>query len=420
MNQYFKKRKSGIEAVLDQAVVSGTGFLSGILLARWCMQVEYGLYVLAISLLVFWENARVAFVNTPLTIFLPRKADRGCPAYLGGSMVLEILVMAIGMAIAAASSAAVYLLSGDRLLANVLAVTALAVSAHSVRGYLRGVFIAQLQPGKALLIDTVVSVFQFAGIGILFFISHLKAAHIILAAAAAQTIGTALGLFILISNQDMAFRNIDFRDVLQKHWEMGSWMVYRVFSYTGALMTFPWFLKFTHGTQAVAVLGACICVINISGPFWLGYQNLLSAKMAHAYAAGGAQELCQMVQKGQKVMFFITGSFLLFFIIFSSQVLTLLYGMKYQDFGYIVVLLAINTFVMGWTFPLEQGLITVGRADFSFYIYLIVMFITLTIGFSLVKHWGIPGAAYCHNLACACVSGIRYFFYRRVMQRSVQ
>src|SRR2546429_36531 len=41
-------------ALIDQAVVSGTSFLTTILIGRWCGASELGIYALGFSLLVSW------------------------------------------------------------------------------------------------------------------------------------------------------------------------------------------------------------------------------------------------------------------------------------------------------------------------------------------------------------------------------
>src|SRR5438105_2895107 len=44
----------GVLAVADQAVVSGTSFLTTVLIGRWCGPGELGIYSLGVTLLVSW------------------------------------------------------------------------------------------------------------------------------------------------------------------------------------------------------------------------------------------------------------------------------------------------------------------------------------------------------------------------------
>ena len=70
---FLSTTKQGGMSLVDQAVVSGTNFLTGVFLARFCTKDEYGLYVLAISLLIFWDGVRVSLIGSPTVVFLPRK-----------------------------------------------------------------------------------------------------------------------------------------------------------------------------------------------------------------------------------------------------------------------------------------------------------------------------------------------------------
>ena len=70
---WFAVARGGAMAVLDQAVVSGTNFLTVVLVGRACGQEELGYYSLGVTVLVpllngaderdlFWDHARVVLV----------------------------------------------------------------------------------------------------------------------------------------------------------------------------------------------------------------------------------------------------------------------------------------------------------------------------------------------------------------------
>src|SRR5206468_7134306 len=75
-------------AVLDQAVVSGTSFVTTILLWQWCGPGELGVYSLGFSLLVTWGCVQEALVALPYTIYRHRPLQ-GTPAEYAGSVLVH-------------------------------------------------------------------------------------------------------------------------------------------------------------------------------------------------------------------------------------------------------------------------------------------------------------------------------------------
>src|SRR5581483_6028917 len=52
-------------ALMDQAVVSGTSFLTTVLIGRWCGASELGVYALGFSLLVSWGCVHQSLIALP-------------------------------------------------------------------------------------------------------------------------------------------------------------------------------------------------------------------------------------------------------------------------------------------------------------------------------------------------------------------
>src|SRR5205823_12646980 len=81
-------------AVIDQAVVSGTSFLTTIFLWHWCGAGELGVYSLGFSLLVTWGCVQESLIAMPYTIYRHRPV-LGTPAeYAGGVLVHQALLSA--------------------------------------------------------------------------------------------------------------------------------------------------------------------------------------------------------------------------------------------------------------------------------------------------------------------------------------
>src|SRR5947209_1727352 len=65
---YRAATAKGALAMLDQAAVSGTSFLTTVLIGRWCGAGELGAYSLGFSLLVAWAGAQESLIALPYTL----------------------------------------------------------------------------------------------------------------------------------------------------------------------------------------------------------------------------------------------------------------------------------------------------------------------------------------------------------------
>src|SRR6185369_17376806 len=87
-------KKSGL-SVVDQAVVSGTNFATSVLLGRFAVQEELGVYYLALSVIYFARGIQEQLVSAPYMIYCSRKRGRELEEYAGSSLVHQCAVMVI-------------------------------------------------------------------------------------------------------------------------------------------------------------------------------------------------------------------------------------------------------------------------------------------------------------------------------------
>src|SRR3954462_6312821 len=86
-------KKSGL-SVIDQAVVSGTNFATSVLLARFAVQEDLGVYYLALSVIYFARGVQEQLVSAPYMIYCGRKEGRELAEYAGSALVHQCVMMA--------------------------------------------------------------------------------------------------------------------------------------------------------------------------------------------------------------------------------------------------------------------------------------------------------------------------------------
>ena len=162
-------------AILDQVVVSGTRFLTSIIVGRTCGPHELGDYTLGFTLFCVGGCIQTALISQPYTIYgnyLPRDERR---AYSGSVLahfaVFELLVMIL-FGLAAGALILGIGRPGLAPLAGVLAVTfPLAFVVEFARRFAQ----ARLEMRAALATDVVMSVVQVGGLVLLAAVGQLSA-----------------------------------------------------------------------------------------------------------------------------------------------------------------------------------------------------------------------------------------------------
>jgi len=119
-------------ALADQAVVSGTNFLTTIMIARWALPDELGIYAMAISLLVSWIAAQEALVLLPYTIH--RHRPQATPTEHAGSyLALSGLFSVVAIAMFSMAALGLSTASAPHGLVAATLVLAVAVPFASLR-----------------------------------------------------------------------------------------------------------------------------------------------------------------------------------------------------------------------------------------------------------------------------------------------
>jgi hypothetical protein len=156
--------RTHVFAALDQTVVSGTAFLTTVLVGYWTFPSELGIYSIGFSLLASLLAFQDSLILLAYTI--QRHRPLGTPAeHAGSSLMQSGLLSALAMVMIAA--AALGLSASDaepNLLAMIWALAAV-VPFALLREFSRGFVFARLEVAKALILDIAVAATQLGALG---------------------------------------------------------------------------------------------------------------------------------------------------------------------------------------------------------------------------------------------------------------
>ena len=393
----------GAWTLLDQVFVSLTNFSTGILIGRFCSKGELGRYMLGYSVILFVIAFQQMLISSPYILIQPRLLAAEGARYTGGAYTQQF---ALGGALSIALLfAALAFYIAHSWLAVVMLSLAFASPLFLFKEMFRRVCFAHLQVRSALAVDFAIGLLQISLLIALARSGHLSAPTGILA------IGVACSMLPVAwywrNQRRLVFSIRDARDVLDRNWKLGRWILGSQLLWAASLYSYPWLISKMHGSATAGVWAACFGINALANPLLLGIQNYVEPRISHAFADGGIPRLRLLVWKETGVL---TMSMLLFstVILFAGNRLAIfVYGEKYagNSFTLFVLSLSFAAGAAGWAFSCGFFAADRGRLDLRIsWIYPVLVCI---VGLPLVRDYGPLGAAASLLIANTLASSLR-------------
>ena len=375
----------------DQAVVSITNFLTGIIIARACSKEGLGLYMLGFSIILFATDMQTSVIATPYMVYAPRLKGRAHALYTGSTLIHQLvfcLITTIGVICAAFI---VSRGSGPKGLGPVLWALGLVIGLIVLREHARRITFARLRFKTTFILDACIGAGQIGGLLLLAHFGLLSVGR------AYWAIGLLCGIAVLVWLwSDRNFYHLSISDSLadlKRNWVLGKWVLASGLVWTIAMNLYPWILAAFHGVASTGVWAACLGVVSIANPALKGIQNLVGPKIAHVHATKGPKALHRLVLKITTLIAIPISLYCLAMFIWGNRLLTLLYGRQYAGNGLVVAILALNLLIGALAFSFSPALFAVDRAHVDFLINFTALFIMATLGLWMVHTYGVLGAA---------------------------
>jgi O-antigen/teichoic acid export membrane protein len=403
----------GVLSVADQAVVSGTSFVTAVVIGRLCSKEELGVYSLALSALMLVRGVQGELVTSPYTIYSGRHQGKALAAYTGSSLVHYLLLTTLNTLCLILVAGVFSVGFGPTEAVTVAWVLAGAMPFMLLRDYLRQLSLAHLRVVAVIVLDACVTVIQLGGLLFLWWFSLLSVATVFVVMGAACA-AAGLGWF-LAAKQPISFVKFRFLSDWKANWSFARWALASFLIGSSTPVIMPWIVATTHGKAATGALAACVTLINCAGMYVTGVANLLSPRAARAYLHGGPAELSQTLGRAA-LMFVVTlGAFCLAIILTGDLPVRLVYGSRYSGVSTVLSLLALAMLVNSLGITAGNGLWAMDRPAAGFAADVCTFVVTVGLASVLVAPVGIFGAAVA-ILTGNCVGAtVRFFTLSRLL-----
>jgi O-antigen/teichoic acid export membrane protein len=407
-------REAGL-SIFDQAVVSGTNFVTSVVIGRAAGADGLGVYSLALSVVLLARGVQEQLVAAPYLVRCQQKRGEARATYLGSAFVHQALISAMVVAALVGLGFALGRGVGPAKLNSVVWLLAAAAPALLLREFLRQVAFGQLRPGLAVAIDATVAGVQVGGLLALTWNGVLTVPGAF-AVMASGCLFAVAGWFFA-QPVPVRFGRREVRKDWRENWAFGRWALASQLVGGAGLYVMPWVVAAVDGERATGLLAAGGTLVGIANMFVTGLANYLSPKAARAYADGGTAVLRPVLRMTAVVFTAFLGTFAVGAIVAGGLAADLVYGKGFAAAGPVVGVLAFGLWVNSMAITAGNGLWAVGKPEANFRADLVGLLVTTFATVTLVPLLGGPiGAASSLLAGGASDALVRTAILRRVLR----
>jgi len=322
-------------ALMDQAMISGVNFFTGILLARYLGIEEFGKYALVWMVVLFVNCIQHSAINSPMMSIGPKQDDEQSPVYFGAVIVqLLVFVCVVSLLLFVGSQWIDYFFP-EWQIASLSLPLSLATCAVLLQNFLRRYFFVKEQPAKAFINDAIRYLGQMTILIGLFVYSRssMDTSKVLWVITLTALSASVLGGFLV---ERIEINGEAINKIVHRHWqfskwltgsELVKWLTGNVFLIgAGALM----------GTAAVGAVKAAQNLMGVTHILLMGLENIVPIRAARCFPEKGKKELGDYLKRiallgGSATLAISTAAF-----VASAFWLGLVFGQEYQQYGFIL------------------------------------------------------------------------------------
>jgi O-antigen/teichoic acid export membrane protein len=382
----------GLLSVADQFVVSGTHFLTSVIVGRVCGPEELGDYSLAFMLYLFAVCAQKALISMPFTIYGNYLRGDERRVFSGSSLAHFAVFGLSAMALLGSASGALAWGFGPPNLAPLVGMLAVTFPLAFLVEFARQFALARLKMTTLVTIDVAMSGIQIGGLLLLASLGRLSA----VGAYAAMGVGAGIaGLTWLALRRGLfVVRRERIAADAKRNWRCGRWMLVSQLTLVARSSAVLWLLALLLDATSIGIYVACETLVKLSSPLMMAVANVLFPSAARAYANRDTLQVRRLVFQSAVVLGMATTLLCGLFVWFGEPAMTKLYGEAFSGLGAIVSLLAFAMIADALDTAAANGLLAIERPNVTFIANLLGTVIMLAVSAVLVVKLGIVGAAW--------------------------
>lgn len=381
-------------AYSDQAVVSGTNFLVGIMLARALGMDSYGTFVLGWMAVLFASSIQQAIILNPLYTLLPKKEESNKPQFKGGIVAMQLALTVLTIIAGYVSIPAIRYYLPNETSTEFLIALPLVMGAYVTQDFLRRMLFVEGKANMALVGDIVAYGFQIPILAGLWFTDLLSLNSALIVIGSCFTASSFINLATLNFEPIRLLKLSTRNSLLTTFTECWTFAKYLVA--TSLLQWFSGnaFIVVAGGIIGPAAVGAVRIAQNVMGVLhvlFLALENTVPIKAAQLLKEKGEVGLMgfmkQITTDAGLVTLAVAGSV----AVFAKPILGFLYGPEYVVYNDVLAAFAALYLLIFLGTVLRFAIRTLEKNQYIFITYILTTIFSVLGAEPIVEAFGIYG-----------------------------
>jgi O-antigen/teichoic acid export membrane protein len=387
----FKAYKSINLTLLDQVIVSGVNFLTGIMIARYIGIEQFGIFSLIWMLVLFAGSLQLAIITTPMMNLMPKQSIDSYPLYFNAVIVHQLVFSALSATLLIISLNIMGLIMPEfkEIESSLLGPFGAVIITTQFQDFMRRYFFVNGQPFEALLNDSISYIGQVALLIFLDIYTQSTIESIFWVISCTSLLAIIHG-FCNIKIQ-YQFDLLMLQDITIRHWRFAKWLILSTILQWGSGNFLMAASSVILGTYTLGVLKAIQNILGVANIVLQGLNNFVPIVVSKLLSTGG-------FLRSERYILKITGYSILGILllcspilIFPIQTVRILYDFQLVGQEYIIYwFVAINIAML---IVMVQGLMlnAIEEPKPQFTSYLVSTIISLSIAYPLIKQFDVMG-----------------------------
>jgi O-antigen/teichoic acid export membrane protein len=401
----LKKVTNGREvwAIADQALVSGTNFLTNIIVARLLGLKEFGVFALAWMAILFFNGMQLSAVVAPMTSLSPKTEPDDRPRYLGAVIVQELIFVGLSTLILSLGLHLIVVLTHQPALHELRFPLCVALLAYLLQDFIRRYLFTTKQSSRAFAADAVSYLPQLPLIYLFIRMRHIHTAGVLWLIGLTSIVGVAVGAYWF---EKISFRISAIKSATKRHWRMSRWLAPSTLLWWTSTNFSILLAPVYYGAAAAGVLRATYNFVAVCNIWLLGLDNVMPPEAARLLREGGVPSLLRYLRRASLRWGSITIAFVAVLFVAPGFWLHLAYGTKYANYGNLLRLFGVYCIVSFFVVPVRAGLTALEKTSPILVAYIVTTIFSVTSAPPLIRELGLPGIVICTILTQVVFLGI--------------
>lgn len=408
----------GALAITDQALISGSNFLVGILLARWLVPEQYGAYALAFECFLLVCVVYTALILEPMCVFGPSAYQDHSQEYLSVLVRLHLVAALSIVLIFIVSAWVVHELVRSGGLPGALTGVALGGPCILLFWLARRAIYVRLAPQAAVAGASLYCVVVLGGLFASYELRLVSPFVAFLLMGGGALAAGSLMLIRLKSSGVGRVRRLCLREVVRRHWIYGRWALAGslAFSLPGMI-----YYPLLSGFRGLAEAGSMKALLNFSSPVGQFFSALLLLFLPYAarsYHEDGSATVERVAWRSTLLYAGMAAAYWVVFLLLRRPIMRFVYGGRYLEVASLIPWLALGSVLQIAASVQATALRAVQSPAMVFVVFCTSGAVAAAIGFPAIWAFGLRGAIFTNALSSGTALLASSILLRRTCRRS--